>query len=91
MSGPPEGIGMLGPVLKGGRVLFSPHKGAFHLTHSLSFTFQSSKFRNHFITSSKYREFSPYANFITAVFLNYYYNFANAILWAIYFVSVFIS
>ena len=35
-----------------------------------------------------YRGFSPYANFITsnfitAVFQNYYYNFANAILWAI--------
>ena len=43
-----------------------------------------------------YREFLAYANFITAnfvtaVFQNYYYNFANAILWAIYFVSAFIS
>ena len=42
-----------------------------------------------------YREFSPYANFITAnfvtaVFQNYYYNFANVILWAIYFVSAFL-
>ena len=45
---------------------------------------------------SRYREFSPYANFntanfFTAVFQNSYYNFANAILWAIYFVSAFIS
>ena len=31
------------------------------------------------------------ANFVTAVFQNYYYNFPNAILWAIYFVSAFIS
>jgi hypothetical protein len=43
-----------------------------------------------------YREFLPNANFITAnfvtaVFQNYYYNLANAILWAIYFVSAFIS
>ena len=43
-----------------------------------------------------YREFLPYANFITAnfvtaVFKNYYYNFAIAILWAIYFVSAFIK
>ena len=43
-----------------------------------------------------YREFLPYANFttanfVTAVFQKYYYNFANAILWAIYFVSAFIS
>ena len=43
-----------------------------------------------------YREFLPYANFITAdfvtvVFQNYYNNFANAILWAIDFVSAFIS
>ena len=43
-----------------------------------------------------YREFSPYANFInanfvTAVFQNYYYNFANAILWAVYFVTAYIK
>ena len=44
-----------------------------------------------------YREFLPYANlitanFVTAVFQNYYYKFAyNVILWAIYFASVFIS
>ena len=53
---------------------------------------------DHFFNSSnfRYREYSPYANFITAnfvtaVFQNYYYNLANAILWAIYFVSAFIS
>ena len=43
-----------------------------------------------------YREFLPYvnfitANFVTAVFQNYYHDFANVILWAIYFVSAFIS
>ena len=43
-----------------------------------------------------YREFSPYANFITAnfitaVFQNYYENLANAILWAIYFVTAYIK
>ena len=41
-----------------------------------------------------YREFLPYvnfitANFVTAVFQNYYYNFGNAILWAIYFVTAY--
>ena len=44
----------------------------------------------------KYREFFPHVNFITAnfvtvVFQNYYYNLANVILWAIYFVSASIS
>ena len=44
----------------------------------------------------KNREFLPYvnfltANFVTAVFQTCYYDFANAILWAIYFVSAFIS
>ena len=48
------------------------------------------------VSGIEYREFSPYANFITAnfvaaVFQNYYYNFTNAILWATYFVSAFIS
>ena len=31
------------------------------------------------------------ANFVTAVFQNYYYNFADVILWAICFVSASIS
>ena len=48
------------------------------------------------VKQSVYREFSPYANFITVNFVtavsqNYYYNFANGILWAIYFVSTFSS
>ena len=43
---------------------------------------------------SFYREFSPYANFITAnfitaVFRNYYKNLGNVILWAIYFVTAY--
>ena len=45
---------------------------------------------------SMYREFSTYANFITAnfvtaVFQSYYYNFANVIFWTIHFVNAFIS
>ena len=46
--------------------------------------------------SGSYREFLPYANlitvnFMTAVFQNYYYNLANAILLAIYFVTAYIQ
>ena len=48
-----------------------------HLTIDDNGTVQSKSF-------SDYREFLPYANFITvnfvtAVFQNYYYNFANAV------------
>ena len=45
----------------------------------------------HSNSKSVYREFSLYANFVTAVFQNYYYNLANVILVAIYFVIAFIS
>ena len=46
--------------------------------------------------ASSYREFLPYVNFITAnfinaVFQNYYLDLANAILWAIYFVTAYIK
>ena len=48
------------------------------------------------LVANTYKEFSPYVNFITVnfvtvVFQNYYYNFDNPILWAIYFVNVLIS
>ena len=48
------------------------------------------------IKEENYREFSPYANFITAnfitaVFQNYYYSLANAILLAIYLVTAYIK
>ena len=42
-------------------------------------------------TNLAYREFLPYANFITAVLQNYYKNLASAILWAIYFVTAYIK
>ena len=49
---------------------------------SVSIFFEGSVFTFQFLNDKihNYREFLPYANFITAVFQNYYYNLANAIL-----------
>ena len=96
----PWGLGLLNgasnifPILLHHYVAQSPYKFKFQIGFSILIG-KPPRLNSEKI-SALYREFSPYANYITAnfvttVFQNYYYNFANAILLAIHFVSAYIS